>query len=46
MHRVEEAATASTATICILSFRSAAFEIAGDAFHPEWNYTISPRPQT
>jgi hypothetical protein len=21
----------------------AALDIAGDAFHPEWNYTIKPR---
>jgi len=22
----------------------AALNISGDAFHPEWNYTIAPRP--
>jgi hypothetical protein len=22
----------------------ATLNIKGDAFHPEWNYTISPRP--
>jgi hypothetical protein len=22
----------------------AALDIAGDDFHPEWNYTIKPRP--
>jgi len=22
-----------------------ALNITGDAFHPEWNYTISPRPR-
>jgi hypothetical protein len=23
----------------------AALNIEGDAFHPEWNYTIKPRPR-
>ena len=22
-----------------------ALDITGDAFHPEWNYTIKPRPK-
>jgi hypothetical protein len=22
-----------------------ALDITGDAFHPEWNYTIKPRPR-
>lgn len=29
---------------CEKTPKMASLDITGDAFHPEWNYTIKPRP--
>lgn len=46
--RVESALDADTypTGIKVTNAEMDNLSIQGDSFHPEWNYTIAPRPQT